>query len=158
MENQLGCYGIGDDGRVEPPCPELDVLVAFLQDKSRPLAGGGGAPSLRVGGDGDPESSDDDVPLVQAASRSAVSSNKGVPQQWDGAAVSIQNVVPDGTRRVRRQKGDDVRSCYMSAGQSDLPLLNLYDLEGEDVAPAVSSADLLLYRDPLDKARHSPGL
>eukprot|EP00808_Paulinella_micropora_P030164 g60531.t1 len=118
---------------------------------------GDGAPSLRVGGDGDPESSDDDVPLVQAASRSAVSSNKGVPQQWDGAAMSIPNIVPDGARRVRRQKGDDVRSCYVSAGQSDLPLLDFYDLEGDDVAPAVSCADLLLYGDPLDKARHSPG-
>eukprot|EP00808_Paulinella_micropora_P025170 g71406.t1 len=155
---------------VESSLPSVGSRVSFgfassgvgstsvaTEDRSRPLAGGGGAPSLRVGGDGDPESSDDDVPLVQAASRSAVSSNKGVPQQWDGAAVSIQNVVPDGARRVRRQKGDDVRSCYVSAGQSDLPLLNFYDLEGEDVAPAVSSADLLLYGDPLDKARHSPG-
>ena len=31
MENHLGYYGIGPDGRVEPPCPELDVLLAFLR-------------------------------------------------------------------------------------------------------------------------------
>eukprot|EP00808_Paulinella_micropora_P031874 g23922.t1 len=47
---------------------------------------------------------------------SVVSSNKGVPRQWDGAAVSAGNVVPDGEKRSRRQKGDDVRSCY-----SDVP-------------------------------------
>eukprot|EP00808_Paulinella_micropora_P028404 g19628.t1 len=86
-----------------------------------------------------------------------VSSNKGVPKQWDGAAVTVQNVVPEGARRMRRQKGDDVRNCYVSAGRSDLPLLDLYDLEGEDVAPALSSADWLLYGDPLNKTRHSPG-
>eukprot|EP00808_Paulinella_micropora_P013629 g29132.t1 len=71
----------------------------------------------------------------------SVTSNKGVPKQSDGAAVSTSNVVPDGEKRMRRPKGDDVRSCY----------------SGEDVEPAVSTADLLVYGDPSNKASHQPG-